>query len=121
VGTGELAVIRSVLFLRPVEGDCAAIQRFFEDEGVLEHAARRPGFLGGELQLPAEPSAPAMVTALWSSTEAYRGWIDDQWRAANVARAKTVFEPIEQPYGGGSVYEVAIAVSPQKTGEERAG
>lgn len=111
-------MIRSVLFLKPVEGDCAAIRRFFEDEGVLERAALRPGFLGAELQLPAERSQPAMVTALWASAEAYRGWVEDPWRTASSARAQAVFDAVEQPGGGGSLYEVAIAVAPEGRGEE---
>lgn len=113
-------MVRSVLFLKPVGGDCAAIQRFFEEEGVLERASRTPGFLGAELQLPAEQTAAAMVTALWSSQDAYRRWVEDPWREANSERAREVFEPIEQPGGGGSLYEVAIAVAPPAAGQEEA-
>ncbi|HTW98430.1 MAG TPA: hypothetical protein VMD59_06625 [Acidimicrobiales bacterium] len=106
-------MVRSVLFLKPVGGDCTAIQRFFEEEGVLERSALTPGFLGAELQLPANRSAPAMVTALWSGPDAYRAWLEDPWRSANVERAAAVFEAVEQPGGGGSLYEVAIVVAPK--------
>ncbi len=104
-------MVRSVLFLKPIDGDCASIQRFFEEEGVLERSSRMPGFLGAELQLPADKSAPALVTALWTSREAYRGWVEDPWRAANSVRGKAVFEALEQPGGGGSIYDVTISVA----------
>jgi heme-degrading monooxygenase HmoA len=101
-----------VLFLKPVAGDCAAIQQYFDDEGVLERSSRTPGFLGAELQLPIGGSGAAMVTALWTTPEAYRTWVEDPWRAANAERAAAVFEPVEQPGGGGSLYEVTTVVAP---------
>lgn len=103
-------MIRSVLFLEPLEGDLGAIEKFFVTEGVLEHASATPGFVAAELQLPEDGMAPAMVTALWSSREAYRRWVDDPWRAANAERGRSVYRAIEQPGGGGSLYEVKIAV-----------
>jgi len=103
-------VIRSVLFLEPLGGDSRAIERFFVSEGVLEHASATPGFVAAELQLPLDRAAPAMVTALWASREAYRRWVDDPWRAANAERGRSVFRAIEQPGGGGSLYEVRISV-----------
>jgi heme-degrading monooxygenase HmoA len=105
-------MVRSVLFLKPVHGDCSAIRRFFDDEQVLERSSATPGFLGAELQLPMDGKGPALVTALWTSPEAYRSWVDDPWRAANAARAAAVFEAVEQPGGGGSLYEVVTTVPP---------
>jgi heme-degrading monooxygenase HmoA len=103
-------VIRSVLFLDPLEGDLGAIEKFFVTERVLEHASATPGFVAAELQLPEDRTAPAMVTALWSTREAYRRWVEDPWRAENAARARSVYRAIEQPGGGGSLYEVKVAV-----------
>lgn len=104
-------MIRSVLFIEPLEGDVDAIEQFFVSEGVLEHAATIPGFVSAELQLPEDRQAPAMVTALWASREAYRRWVEDPWRAGLAERSGSVFRVIEQPGGGGSLYEVAVAVS----------
>jgi heme-degrading monooxygenase HmoA len=98
------------LYLKPVDGDCASIQGFFEREGVLERASRTPGYLGGELQLPADRSAPALVTALWVSAKAYRAWVEDPWRAESSARGAEVFEAVELAGGGGDLYEVTIEV-----------
>lgn len=105
-------MVRSVLYLRQVSGGPGAIERFFAAEGVLERTARIPGFLGAELQVPDDEEAPALVTALWQSRQAYRTWVEDPWRAQNAKRAAAVFTPVEGPDGGGSLYEVAIAVGP---------
>lgn len=104
-------VIRSVLFLEPLEGDLNSIERFFLSEGVLEHASATSGFIAAELQLPEDPAAPAMVTALWSSHDAYRAWVSDPWRAASAERGRSIYRAVEQPGGGGSLYEVKITVS----------
>ena len=53
-------VVESVLFLKPIGGDHSAIQRFFEEEQVLEHASRNQrrgaddgdGFMGVRRCLP---------------------------------------------------------------------
>ena len=86
------------------------IEQFFVSEGVLERASATPGFVSGELQLPEDRTAPAMVTALWTSREAYRRWVEDPWRAASAERGRSVYRAIEQPGGGGSLYEVKITV-----------
>ena len=103
-------MIRSVLFLEPLEGDPQMIEQFFVAEGVLEHAAATPGFVSAELQLSEDRAAPAIVTALWTSREAYRRWVEDPWRAASAERGRSVYRAIEQPGGGGSLYEVKISV-----------
>jgi heme-degrading monooxygenase HmoA len=105
-------VVESVLFLKPIGGDHSAIQRFFEEEQVLEHASRKPGFLGSKLHSPIKGGELTMVTALWESEDAYRGWIEDPWRAENAAHAAEVFEAMEFAGGGGSLYEIVISVSP---------
>ena len=53
-----------------------------------------------------------MVTALWESEDAYRGWVEDPWRAENATRHAEVFEAMELSGGGGSLYEIAISVEP---------
>ena len=103
-------MIRSVLFLRPVAGDHNSIQQFFEQEEVLERAAQKPGFLSAELQRPTDGGDLTLVTALWESEDAYQSWVEDPWRAANLARAARVFQPIEADRGGAR-YEVTIAVA----------
>ena len=103
-------MVRSVLFLQARAGGHEAIERFFSDEQVLERAARTPGFIGAELQCPNDAGAPALVTALWESEQAYRGWVEDPWRAENAARAAEVFVPVEVERGGGEIYEVVRAV-----------
>jgi heme-degrading monooxygenase HmoA len=113
-------VIRSVLFLEPLGGDLHAIEQFFASEGVLERASTTPGFVSAELQLPEDRTGPAMVTALWTSGEAYRRWVEDPWRAASAERGRSVYRAIEQPGGGGSLYEVKITVGgPSRPVEEQ--
>lgn len=113
-------MVRSVLYLQPVSGGFAAIERFFAEEGVLERSAAIRGFLGGELHRPDDDDAPALVTALWERREDYRTWVEDPWRAENAARAAAVFSPMEGANGGGSLYEVAIAIgSTSRAGNEK--
>jgi heme-degrading monooxygenase HmoA len=103
-------MIRSVLYLRPVSGDQSSIEQFFQEEQVLERAARTPGFVSAELHRPTDGSDLMLVTALWETEQAYQAWVDDPWRAANSERAAAVFEAIEAEGGGGSRYEAVIAV-----------
>jgi heme-degrading monooxygenase HmoA len=105
-------VVESVLFLKPVGGDHGAIKKFFEDEQVLEHASRKPGFLGSKLHTPVKGGEYTMVTALWASEDAYRGWVEDPWRAENAERHVGVFDAMELTGGGGSLYEVVLSVEP---------
>lgn len=76
-------MIRSVLFLRPVSGDPRSVERFFEEEQVLQRAAQTPGFLSAELHRSTDGNELMLVTALWESQQAYQAWVDDPWRAAN--------------------------------------
>ena len=94
-------VIESVLFLKPIGGDHSAIRRFFEEEQVLEHASRTPGFLGSKLHSPVSGGDLTMVTAQWESEDAYRRWVQDPWRAANAANSDAVYEAME--FVGGSM------------------
>jgi heme-degrading monooxygenase HmoA len=102
----------SVLFLKPIGGDHGAIRRFFVEEQILERASQKPGFLGSELHVPANEGELTLVTALWESEEAYRGWVEEPWRAENSDRAAGIFEALENPGGGGSLYEVSLSVEP---------
>jgi heme-degrading monooxygenase HmoA len=104
-------MIRSVLFLRPVLGDPSSVEQFFDDEQVLQRAARTPGFVSAELHRSTDGSDLMLVTALWESEGAYQTWVDDPWRAANADRAGAVFEAIEVDGGGGSRYQTVIAVT----------
>jgi heme-degrading monooxygenase HmoA len=104
--------VESVLFLKPMGGDHSAIRKFFEAEQVLEHASLKPGFLGSKLHLPVNDGEFTMVTALWASEDAYRGWVEDPWRAENATRHAKVFEAMEITGGGGSLYEVVLSVEP---------
>jgi heme-degrading monooxygenase HmoA len=105
-------IVVSVLFLKPIGGDHSAIRKFFEQEQVLEHASRKPGFLGSKLHSPIRGGELTMVTALWESEDAYRGWVEDPWRAENAVHGAEVFEAMEFAEGGGSLYEVVLSVSP---------
>jgi heme-degrading monooxygenase HmoA len=105
-------VVVSVLFLKPIGGEHSAIRKFFEEEQVLEHASRTPGFLGSKLHSPVKGGELTMVTALWESEDAYRGWVEDPWRAENAVRGTEVFEAMEFAQGGGSLYEIVLSVRP---------
>jgi len=104
-------MIRSVLFLRPVGGDEKSVERFFEQEQVLQRAAETPGFLSAELLRATDGSGLVLVTALWESQRSYQAWVDNPWRAANSERAANVFEAIEVEGGGGSRYETVLTVT----------
>jgi heme-degrading monooxygenase HmoA len=111
-------LIRSVLFLRPVSGGPESVERFFEEEQVLQRAARTPGFVSAELHRSTDGGDLMLVTALWESEEAYQAWVDDPWRAANAERAGAIFQPMELQGGGGYRYESVISVPPPATGPQ---
>ena len=66
---------RSLLFMRPREGRRDELIEVFERLKVPERALQQEGCLSVELQVTQEPSAPVLVTALWSHRDAYDGWL----------------------------------------------
>ena len=99
---------RSILLLQPRDDDYDALVACFRRHDILGLAMREAGMLSGELQVPINRSGPVVVTALWSSPEAYDGWrthpVRDQF--SGEIEALTVAEPA--PISSG-VYTVAIA------------
>lgn len=112
-------MIRSVLYLSPKDGDHDRLIEYFRDNRVLEVAADFPGCLAAELQIPQTPSAPALVTALWASTDDYAKWVSYPWRETSGTGIDAVLSDGEGGVGG-DVYRVAIAVTSNSESTENA-
>ena len=100
---------RSVLYLSPKPGCRAALIVAFARLDVPGHAMEQAGCLSVELQaVPEEtdPTAPLLVTALWTDRTAYDGWLANPWRAESSA----VIEPLLAEEPRGVVYDVLLAV-----------
>lgn len=101
-------MIRSVLYLEPKDGDYDAVVEFYRREDVLGRALRQPGCLGSELQVPTSGSGPILVTALWSSAEAYQGWVSSPVRAAGAAALAELVQGRLDESTRGETYTVVI-------------
>jgi heme-degrading monooxygenase HmoA len=101
-------VIRSVLYLEPKDGDHDAVVEFYRREGVLDRALIQPGCLGSELLVPTSGSGPILVTAVWLSEDAYRGWVTNPVRAAGVAPLASLLQSRLDESTRGETYEVVL-------------
>lgn len=106
-------MIRSVLYLRPRDGDGSAIADYYRRHRVLERAAEQDGCLGAELQLPTAGVGEVLVTALWRDADAYQGWLDNPVRSE---RAEELGQIVEDFTAGvsGATYEVILDVEPRR-------
>jgi heme-degrading monooxygenase HmoA len=73
--------VRSVLYIRTKPGRRDEVVALFERLRVLEQASRQGGFVGSEVQLPVDGDDLVLVTATWTTPEAYQGWLDNPVRA----------------------------------------
>jgi heme-degrading monooxygenase HmoA len=72
---------RSVLVIRAKPGCRGRLVELFSRLEVLEKASRQEGFVSCEVQVPADDDDEhVLVTALWTSPEAYQGWLDNPVR-----------------------------------------
>lgn len=102
-------MIRSVLYVTPKDGDYSAIVDFYRDRRVLERAAEVDGFVGSELQVPADGKGPLLVTALWRDEQAYGRWLGSPHRTE---QARELAPLVDGSFGVGTygtVYEVVLA------------
>lgn len=102
-------MIRSLLYLEPKDGDAQPVVDFYRAHDVLGRAARHPGCLGSELQLPLTAGGPVLVTALWESREAYDGWVADPSRGAWAAELGALLSGELTADTRGSVFDVVLA------------
>ena len=106
-------MIRSVLYLRPRDGDGGAIADFYRRNRVLELAAEQDGCLGAQLQLPTSGAGDVLVTALWRDAAAYQGWLDNPVRWT---QAEELAQFVERFDAGvpGETYEIVLDVDQQQ-------
>lgn len=104
-------MIRSVLYLKPRDGNGRAVAEMYERSGVLEDAAALDGCLGAELQLPIDASGPVLVTALWRNPAAYQQWVDSPVRAAHGEELAQLIESEPGPELQGRLYEIVVEAS----------
>jgi len=71
---------RSLLVIRAKPGCRDRLVELFARLQVLEKASRQDGFVSCEVQVPADHDDHVLVTALWTSPEAYQGWLDNPVR-----------------------------------------
>ncbi len=101
-------MIRSVLYVKPREGDHQAVVGFYRERRILERASEVDGFISSEVHVPLE-QGPILVTALWRDAAAYRGWLEHPARAAAAEGMASLVEGDFNAETSGDVYEVVLA------------
>jgi quinol monooxygenase YgiN len=97
---------RSVLYLRAKPGLRDALVDLFRRLDVPGHALRQEGCLSVEVQVPADEDGPVLVTALWTSRDAYDGWLANPWRESSGRE----LEPfLAEDVESGVVYDLVLA------------
>jgi heme-degrading monooxygenase HmoA len=99
-----------VLYVVAKSGRSEDVVRFYKRERVLEKALEQSGCLSAEIQVSMERDAPILVTALWESADAYRGWLDNPVRESFASRLD---ELLDDSVERGVLYEVSHAVTAQ--------
>ena len=72
---------RSILRLRAKRGRRDELVELFDRLGIFAAASEQDGFLAAELQVPLDDTEEVIVTATWTSPEAYDGWLASPVRA----------------------------------------
>ena len=71
---------RSILFIRTKPGRRDELVELFTRLEILEKASRQEGFISSEVQVPVDDDDHIVVTATWTSPDAYRGWLENPIR-----------------------------------------
>lgn len=71
---------RSVLTIRTKPGCRDQLVELFTRLQILEKASRQEGFISSEVHVPVDGDDHVLVTATWTSPEAYRGWLESPVR-----------------------------------------
>ncbi len=71
---------RSVLTIRTKPGCRERLVELFDRLQILEKASRQAGFVSSEVHVPVDGDDHVLVTATWTSPEAYQGWLDNPVR-----------------------------------------
>jgi quinol monooxygenase YgiN len=71
---------RSVLYIHTKPGRRDELVQLFERLQILEKASRQEGFISSEVHVPVDGEDLVLVTATWTSPEAYQGWLDNPVR-----------------------------------------
>ncbi|MCC6641838.1 MAG: antibiotic biosynthesis monooxygenase [Deltaproteobacteria bacterium] len=67
-------MLRAILTLKPRPGARDAAVSVYRESGIFDLAVREAGCLAAELQVPADPEGPVVVTSLWKSRADYETW-----------------------------------------------
>ena len=71
---------RSVLYIRTKPGRRDELVELFERLQILEKASLQEGFISSEVHVPVDGDDLVLVTATWTSPDAYQGWLDNPVR-----------------------------------------
>ena len=98
---------RSVLLIRAKPGCRDRLVALFSRLRVLEKASRQEGFIACEVQIPTDDDEHVLVTALWASPDAYRGWLENPVRDEMTEELQQLTAADPEP----RVYEIVQALS----------
>lgn len=99
----EMGLIRSVLQIRPRNGDYDSVLEFFHSERVLEQSRDSGGLVEATINVPIAGGGPMLVIAVWRSSADYERWLTNPRRAAFTPRLAALLEA--EP-GAGAIYEI---------------
>ena len=80
----KATMIRTTLHLSPLPGRADAVLALYAERRILARSLAGAGCLAVDISRARGVVDRLTVTGLWESDEAYRGWLDDPGRAADV-------------------------------------
>jgi len=90
-------VTRSILRLRVKPGRRDELVKLFDQLGIFAAASELDGFVSAELQVPLDDAEEVVVTATWTSPEAYEGWLASPVRAEIGAQLEPFLDGEPEP------------------------
>lgn len=111
-------MIRTTLHLAPMPGQADAVLALYAERRILARSLALVGCLAVDISRSRAVPDRVTVTALWESDEAYRGWLDDPGREADVQALR----PLLLLEGGAlGTAEIADVVDHRCAGADPAG
>lgn len=102
-------MIRTVLMLNVPPARVEEVVELYRSADILQYSLDHSDAIRSELSVCLDGSGAVMVTALWPSTEAYQGWLDNPWRTNSGLALREMLDGTE--VGAGTLFQVRQSVT----------
>lgn len=102
-------MIRSILHLKPAPGRSRALLEYIVEQGIISRALSLEGCLSAEVETKIPDAEDVVVTALWTSIEAYEAWLQSPARLRSGAGMLPLLDADGHEVSGAWLYQIEQA------------